>query len=330
MNKSKLEWKVGLFVCLGLALLAILLLQFTKGATFFRAHYAIRLRAASVSGLRQHAQVLMAGVQVGIVEEIHLGDDGKSVVLNLRIYRPYQIRKDSRFVIAQAGFLGDQYVAIVPTSNQGPFLAPGEETRAESPIDIHEVARTASTLIEHIDTAATNINSALTAARRTILSAQSLTNISETLDTLRHASERSLTVADNVNTLVTSNRAAVDLSISNLLQFSEAINQSAGAIRELLATNAPDIRAAVQNIESSSATLKRLLEGVEQGRGLAGKLLENEQIAANVSQIVSNLSITTSNLNRRGLWGVLWEQKPPKQPVPSARPPLTSPKNPFE
>jgi phospholipid/cholesterol/gamma-HCH transport system substrate-binding protein len=330
MDKSRLEWKVGLFVCVGLALLAILLLQFTKGASFFRPHYDIRLRAISVSGLREHSQVLMSGVHIGTVQEIRLGADGKSVVMILRIYRPFQIRKDSHFVIAQADFLGDRYVAILPTSNEGPVFAPGEEARAEATFDLQDMARTASGLIQHIDAAATNVNTALNDVRRTILSAQALTNLTATLDTLHKVSDRSLILAENVNTLVASNRAAIDLSVSNLLQFSEKMNQSGSAVRDLLATNAPDIRAAVQNIESASATLKNLLAGVQQGKGLAGKLLENEEIAANLSQIVSNLNVTSSNLNRRGLWGILWEHKSPAPPAPRTRQPLTSPKNPFE
>ena len=70
---------------------------------------------------------------------------------------------------------------------------------------------------------------------------------------------------------------------------------------------------------------------MQAGKGLAGKLLENEEIAANVSQIVSNLSITTSNLNRLGLWGILWQHKPPRTNAPAPpREPLTAPKNPFD
>ena len=330
MDRSKLEWKVGLFVCIGLVLLAILLLQFTKGASVFRSHYDIRLRAASSSGLRENAQVLMAGVQVGLVHDIRLGAEGKSVVMTLRIYRPFEIRKDARFVIEQAGFLGDQYVSIQPTGNEGPVLAPGEEVRAEAPVAIQDVARTAAGLIRQMNTAATNINSALVDARHTIFSAETLTNVSETLEIFRRASERGLTVAENVNSLVETNRAAIAISISNLLQFSEALNHSASAFRELLATNAPGIRTTVQNIESSSATVKNLLDGVHQGKGLAGKMLENEEIAANVSQIASNLSITTSNLNRRGLWGILWGHKQRRPSPPSAENPLRAPKDPFE
>ena len=137
-----------------------------------------------------------------------------------------------------------------------------------------------------------------------------------------------LTIVDNVNALVETNRPALTVSVSNLLFFSEQINQSASALRELLATNSPEIGAAVKNLESSSETVKKLLDGVQEGKGLAGKLLENEEIAANLSQIVSNLSITTSNLNRLGLWRILWQPKAARtNEVPLTPRPFTSPKN---
>ncbi len=64
------------------------------------------------------------------------------------------------------------------------------------------------------------------------------------------------------------------------------------------------------------------MEDVQAGKGLAGSLVKNEQLAADVAQIAYNLSITTSNLNRLGLWGILWKKKvppPPKvQPQPAA------------
>lgn len=272
----------------------------------------------------------MSGVQVGTVSDMRLAPDGKSVTITLRLYRPYQIHKDARFAIEQSGFLGDQYIAILPTRNEGAIFQPGDEARAEAPLDLQEVARTAAGLLVHIDSAATNINDTLTDARRTIFSTRALTNLSATFDNLHQVSERSLILVDNVNALVDTNRPGIAVSLSNLLYFSEQINQTASAFRQLLATNSPEVNAAVKNIESSSATLKSLLEGVQQGRGLAGKLLENEEIAANVSQIISNVSITTSNLNSRGLWGILRQPKAPKPPAPATGRSLTPPKNPFE
>jgi virulence factor Mce-like protein len=331
MDQSRLEWKVGLFVFIGLVLLAVLLLQFSKGLTFFRPTYNILLTAQSVGGLKTRAQVLMSGVQVGTVSAMRLAPDGKSVTITLRIYQQYQIYRDARFAIESSGFLGDQYVAILPTNNQGPKFVSGEEAKAEAPLDLQEVARSAAGLLVHIDSAATNINDALVDARRTILGTRSLTNLSATFDNFHAVSERSLTLVDNVDALVETNRPAITAAASNLVFFSEQLSQSAGALRALVATNSPDIEKAVKNIESSSATLRHLLEGVQEGKGLAGKLLENEEIAANVSQIVSNLNTTTSNLNRLGLWGILWKHKPPRTNAPAPRhEPMTAPKNPFE
>src|SRR5690348_15579091 len=90
MSKSHLEWKVGLFVLIGLALLGALLLEFSKGLTFFRPTYEIDLRAPNVGGLKPRAAVLMSGVQVGTVSGIRLAPDGRTVLILLRIYGQYK------------------------------------------------------------------------------------------------------------------------------------------------------------------------------------------------------------------------------------------------
>ena len=65
-----------------------------------------------------------------------------------------------------------------------------------------------------------------------------------------------------------------------------------------------------------------MLDGVLAGRSLARKLLENEENASNVSPIIYNLSIMTSNLNRLGLRGILrlprTEEAAPLHGLPTA------------
>ena len=91
MEKSRLEIKVGLFVFIGLVLLAVLLIQFSKGTSLFRGTYELRLHADNVGGLKPRAGVLLAGVQVGTVSDIQLAPDGKSVTILLKIYKDYKI-----------------------------------------------------------------------------------------------------------------------------------------------------------------------------------------------------------------------------------------------
>jgi hypothetical protein len=53
----------------------------------------------------------------------------------------------------------------------------------------------------------------------------------------------------------------------------------------------------------------------QQGLGLrAGNLVRNEELAANLEQLVANLNIASSNLNRYGLWRMLWKRNEPTKP----------------
>ncbi len=328
MPKSRLEWKVGLFVFIGLVLLAVLLLQFSKGLSFFRPTYRILLHSQNVGGLKTGAMVLMSGVQVGTVSGTSLAEDGKSVTITLRIHRQYPVHRDAKFVIEQSGFLGDQFVAILPTKNAAEKFLDGGEASAEAPFDLQEVARSAAGFIQRIDETARKLNDTIAEVRRLVLNDQTLTNLSATASNLRSVSERALTMVDTISSVVATNSPSIAQSASNLVAFSEQMNQFSRALSGVLATNTPEINAAVKNIESSTEVLKNLLDDVQAGKGLAGTLLKNEQVSAHVSEIANNLSITSSNLNRLGLWGILWQHKPPHTNALPARS-LTTPKNPF-
>ena len=124
--------------------------------------------------------------------------------------------------------------------------------------------------------------------------------LGDRLDNFQPAFRRApWTSRTTVSSLVETNRPALTVAVSNLSFFSEQLNQFAS---RLDARCWPPTRRR-STPPSRTSNPPRHLDNIcwkacEQGKGLAGKLLENEEIAANVSQIVSNLSITTSNLNR--------------------------------
>jgi phospholipid/cholesterol/gamma-HCH transport system substrate-binding protein len=324
-----MEWKVGLFVLVGLVLLGGLALQFSKGTTFFRPTYTIKLRTANVGGLKLRSQVLMAGVQIGTVSDIRLAPGGTNVTIFLRLLSQFEIHRDARFLIEQSGFLGDQYVAILPTHNAGELFQDGDIAETEPPFNMQEVARSAAGFIQRVDQTAEKLNDAISDVRRLVLNEQTLTNLSTAVVNMRVVSERALSTVDTLDALVASNSPALANSGSNLVMFSEQMKQFAGALSGVLATNREGINAAVKNIESSTVVLKTVMDELQAGKGLAGNLLKNEQLAATVSQIADNLSVTSSNLNRLGLWGVLWQHKPPRTNASahSVVRPLAAPKN---
>jgi phospholipid/cholesterol/gamma-HCH transport system substrate-binding protein len=326
MSKQSLAWKVGLFVFIGLVMLGGLLIEFSKGTVFLRHTYTVYVYAPDVVGLKSRADVLMSGVKVGSVAQISLAPDGKGATINLKIYAPYKIRQDARFVIQPSGLLGDEYVAIIPTKNKGPVLRDGATVTAEASFNFEEFARSAGGLIQRLDQTVERLGDMITDVRKHLLNRETLTNFSAVAANLRAASERALDTVDRLDALVTTNGPAFSQSTSNVLLFSSRMDDLAGNLNGVVESNRTAIAAAVKNLDDSTEILKNLAAGVQAGKGLAGALLENEQLAANVSLVASNLSVTTSNLNRLGLWGVLWRHKPPKGADTPARQPLVSPK----
>jgi phospholipid/cholesterol/gamma-HCH transport system substrate-binding protein len=311
MQKNRLEIKVGVFVFIGLAVLAVLLIQFSKGNSLFRGTYDLYLHTANVGGIKPRAGVLLAGVQVGTVADIQLADKGKSVTLVLKIYKDIPIYHDARFVIEQSGFLGDQFVSVNPTANELPTLTNNADVYCEAPFNLQEVARSASGFIQRIDVTAQKLDASVTDLRRVVLNEGTLTNFSVALNNLRALTEQAMNTIGDINVLITTNGEKAGQAVSNLVYFSQELTQLAGSAQSMLDTNGMNITAATKNIEASTETLKKLADDLHGGKGLAGTLLQNEQLATNVQSIAGNLSITTSNLNRLGLWGILWAHKPP-------------------
>jgi phospholipid/cholesterol/gamma-HCH transport system substrate-binding protein len=324
MDKSRLETKVGLFVFIGLVLLAVLLIQFSKGTSIFRGTYELRLHASNVGGLKQRAGVLLSGVQVGGVSDIQLAEDGKSVTILLKIYKSCKIYHDARFVIESANFLGDQYVGIVATSNSPPILKNGADVSCEQPLSLQEVARSASGFIQRIDETAKKLDAAVSDVRRLVLNEQTLTNFADTIGNLRTISEQATGTVASVNALVATNGAQIDLAVSNVVFFSQDLIGLSDQAHGLIATNGPEISTAVSNIEASTEDLKKFMDGLQSDKGLASTLLNNEQLSTNVQAIAANLAITTSNLNEFGLWHILWRHEPP--PVSTAPHSVLSPR----
>jgi phospholipid/cholesterol/gamma-HCH transport system substrate-binding protein len=308
MEQKRLETKVGLFVFIGLALLVLLVIQFSKGTSLFHGTYELRLHASNVGGLKERASVLLAGVQVGSVSEIQLADDSKSVIILLKIYNKFKIYSDARFVIEQSGFLGDQYVSVISVSNLPPVLANNAMVECQPPFNLQEVARSTAGFVNRLDETAQKLDASVADLRRVVLNGDTLTNFSIAVNNMRAFSEQAMGTMSDINALIATNGSQVGLAVSNVLFLSQQLTRMASSADTLLATNTPEINAAVSNIRSSTDTLKKIMDDLHSGQGLAGTLLQNEQLATNVQAIANNLSVAASNLNRLGLWGFLWHK----------------------
>lgn len=325
MSQSRIEIKVGIFVFLGLLLLGGLTLLFSRSTAFYKDYYELRLTSANVGGIKSGAKVLMRGVPVGNVKGTQLNEGGKSVTIYLRIESQYKLYNDARFEIETAGFLGDQFIAIYPTADLGYVLTNHADVVAREPFNMQEAVAVATEMLMKISQTTTNLNAAVSDVRRLVLTEQKLGSLGASLERFSAVAAEAESAARNLNALVASNTQPVaaavsnfNESVNNLNEFTAQLPALANSLGSLVRSNEADIHQAVLNLETSSASLTNLLTDLQNGRGVAGRILRDEALAVNLSAIAQNLSVTTSNLNTRGIWGIMWKQKVPPPPKTNA------------
>ena len=307
--KTKTEWKVGLFLTISLVVTAALVINFSKGTNPLTKIYTIHLTTKNVDGLVKNAVVMMAGVPVGKISAIHLNTDDYIVTLDAKIKAEYQILADAKFFIETAGFLGDKYIGVIPGDNKLPPLENGATVACQESFDLVRAARSATDLMDELKTVASQITNIVNRIDSKLLDEQTLTNLAAGLSNLREISaEASATIAA-VNQLILTNTPPINAAIENVVTFSEQLKDAGTDLRSLISTNRVVIDESFANIKETTESLRNLVVAAEQGKGLAGKLFSDEELARNFSMLSSNLVDVSAKLNRGGLWGILWADK---------------------
>ena len=307
--KTKTEWKVGLFLAISLVVTAALVINFSKGTNPLTKIYTIHLTTKNVDGLVKNAVVMMAGVPVGKVSAIHLNTDTYIVTLDAKIKAEHKIRADAKFFIETAGFLGDKYIGVIPGANKLPPLEDGETVACEDSFDLVRTARAATDLMDELKTVASQITNIVNRIDSKLLDEQTLTNLAAGLSNLREISAEASTTIAAVNQLILTNTPPINAAIENVVTFSGQLKDAGTDLRGLISTNRVVIDESFANIKETTESLRNLVAAAEQGKGLAGKLFADEELARNFAVLSSNLVETSTRLNNNGLWGILWKDK---------------------
>ncbi|MEO6035441.1 MAG: MlaD family protein [Verrucomicrobiota bacterium] len=312
MAQSKIEWKVGLFVVIGLVLLAALMLNFSKGMALFKKTYKLQMVADNAGGIKEKAMVLMSGIKVGNVIDANLSTNGK-VIIRLQIDSAFKIDQRARFLVDAMGFLGDQYVAIVSTNSSGPYLADNAVVYCEPPLNLQEAMRSTASLLQQAQATMRTLDEAVSNVNRSILNPQTLTSFAQSISNIQAISGNANATLARIDKVVDANSPALHASISNLFEFSVEL-------KTVLKTNQNDIAAAVKNLRTASVTVNELLDDVKATNGTVGLLLRDEQMKSQLVSLGTNLTVVaenfgafSSNLNRRGIWSMLWKPKTKKE-----------------
>lgn len=139
MKNSSVEIAVGIFVIIGMLCIGYLTVKLGEMEWVGSDRYPIVARFQSISGLKEGANVEMAGVEIGKVESIELDPDRQVAVVTMRIQKDVELNQDVIASVKTSGMIGDKYIKVTPGGSDE-ILKPGDMIEdTESVVDVEEL-----------------------------------------------------------------------------------------------------------------------------------------------------------------------------------------------
>ena len=160
-KESNLEFKVGLFMLISLVGLIIFIFSVSDSSILEKGK-SVRVVFGFANGLKKNAPVRIAGVDEGIVKNIHLffdRDDRKTKVeVGLWVKKETRIPIDSVVIVNQLGMMGEKYIEIFPGTDTQNFFEEGQIYVGKDPIAQAAISERMMEVSKKLESAVSGIN----------------------------------------------------------------------------------------------------------------------------------------------------------------------------
>jgi len=140
MNRSTLDFWVGIFVLIGIGAIVFLALRVGNLTSLTTTpSYRVEARFENIGGLKLRAPVKAAGVAVGRVDRITLDPKSYDAVVTMRIDKGYEFTKDTIASILTSGLLGEVYVGLNSGGDPQMLADGGEIKKTQSAVVLEKL-----------------------------------------------------------------------------------------------------------------------------------------------------------------------------------------------
>ena len=254
-----MEFKVGAFVFVGLAMLAALVVQFGRLGEGLKTYYDLSVRFSDASGLLKGSDVLLAGAKIGKVSGgPRLVREGNGVHVPLKIYDYVKIPVDSKFTVGSSGLLGDRFVNVtMPAGPPTSFLPKGAQLEGTRETGIDDLTREGGQLVGDLRKTVQNINATVTRLNDEALSPGNMQNLKGSFEHLSQA---------------TASLAETSKKLDGVMEKADA---AMGSVRK----DADDMQVVIADARKTVQAATLVFRQATEGKGLLPSLLTNEELA---------------------------------------------------
>ncbi|MGA9058697.1 MAG: MlaD family protein [Terriglobia bacterium] len=309
-QQQRLKWtqlRVGTMVIIGLAIFALGIFFISGQEGFFRRRYKLKAYVTEAAGLRQGAQVSLAGVAVGSVERIEISpypERARAVEIVMRVARAYQheIRADSRASIETVGLLGDSYVNITRGSPGQEVIADGGVLITSEEADVKRVVQNANDVFINLRVLSAKLNdisgqiqSGKGSAGKLIYDQTLYNRLNKTADTV----DRMVTRVDQgQGTLgkLMADETLYNNTVATIDRLNKAIDDmqhGPGSLAKFISD--PSV---YNNLDHLVTQANSLVDNISQGQGTLGKLAKDPQLYNRLNETFDHLNAVSTRMDQ--------------------------------
>jgi phospholipid/cholesterol/gamma-HCH transport system substrate-binding protein len=254
--------------------------------------YALYAKFPWSSGLKQGQPVLLAGVNVGYVDEVQLRQDG-TVLTTFRVGKEYKVPQGTVATVVPNGIFGDMAIALTP-KGPNPLSIPKNDT-----IPVGPSAPGIAQLTGKADSIATSVNALTTALNKELVASGGLADLRKTmassnqvmLSVNRLAAEFSAIAAEQ-NRQLTLTQASLRRATSGI--DSAKIDSTLSNVREASANMA----VLTADFKATSAKLDSIISKANSGSGSVGLALNDPGAYNDVRKLIQHMDSIMVDLKR--------------------------------
>lgn len=315
--QGTIETKVGAFVLI--ALLIFIYMGFKIGAFRFdhANYYQYQINFDDISGLTRKADVKIAGVKVGWIEEVQLPSDNQymKAKATITVKKDYKLYQDARAKVQQDGLLGPKYLEIIPGSSSFDVLVTGEHFQETSikQVSIDDLLHQFKDIASDVQEVSKSFKQALGGPDGTeqlkilidnlAAASDNIASFSSTIDRAVQDNETHLDTFLQLGTTVKS--LTVKLEEETLPSFQDSIEKISDVFdRDFnrIATNFETVTGSIDQaaIEAKNGlqSITAVADKINDGTGLIGKLVNEDDIYKDLESAVHGFKNYVTKLDR--------------------------------
>jgi len=279
------QLRVGIFVLVALLVLGFLIINSSGEFNPFEKKLHLKAKFPAADGLREGAEVQLAGVTIGKVDAVKFlppdNPENEKIEALLTVTQNLdgkpineRIRTDSTAqLIAMSLLANDKMINITPGTSAGSPVAENHVLNSTTTMSLNQLTQTGNELLQQINKLATPANEILTKANRGEGTLGKIVND----DSLYR----------NLDTAVAETRQTV-VKLQTTL---DKINNGDGSAGKLL--NDPEL---YNSLNRTVVQLEKISQDLRAGRGSAGKFLTDDAVYNETRAVISDLRDSVRDL----------------------------------